>query len=139
MATARTRSIRRISVTNLFGMYDYNLPISKDTSMPEKISILYGDNGSGKTTILKLAFHLLAPEDGEGHKSTAAPIPFERFEIDLQDNTKIWAERPKGQSTGSFSMGIKFPRRKEKTVNFVAKERMDVLFSITTKYRKQKN
>jgi len=101
---------------NLFGMYDYDLALSGDTSKTEKIFILYGDNGSGKTTILKLAFHLLAPEDNKSHKSTAAKIPFERFEIELQDNTKVYAVRPKGQLTGSFSMGIKSPSKKEKTV-----------------------
>ena len=120
MITKRTRVIRRISVTNLFGMYDYDLAIPGDTSKTEKIFILYGDNGSGKTTILKLAFHLLAPEDNKHHKSTAAKIPFERFEIELQDNTKVYAARSKGHLTGSFSMGIKSPYQKKKTVEFIA-------------------
>lgn len=122
MITKRTKAIRRISMTNLFGMYDYDLALSRDTSKTEKIFILYGDNGSGKTTILKLAFHLLASEDRKGHKSTVVRIPFEHFEIEFQDNTKVYAHRPKGQLIGSFSMGIKSPSRKEKGVKFIANE-----------------
>lgn len=133
MITKRTRAIRRISVTNLFGMYDYDLAISGDTSKTEKIFILYGDNGSGKTTILKLAFHLLAPEDNKSHKSTAAKIPFEHFEIKFQDNTKVYAVRPKGQLTGSFSMGIKSPSQKKKTVEFIA-DKDNVIRSVSKKH-----
>ncbi|MCK4347239.1 MAG: hypothetical protein KAW47_01350 [Thermoplasmatales archaeon] len=95
MKKIKTRSIRRISVEKLFGMHNYDLSISDGAIAPEKILIFYGDNGSGKTSILKIAFHLLAPEDNAGHKSEVAPIPFKRFEIDLHDDTRIWAERPK--------------------------------------------
>jgi len=62
----------------------------------------------------------LAPERREDHKSNVAPIPFRRFEIELLDKTRVLAERPKEQLSGSFSMRIKRPRKKEKTVNFVS-------------------
>lgn len=122
MKELKSRSIKRISVTNLFGMYDYDLTVQENSIEPEKILILYGDNGSGKTSILKIAFHLLAPEDQSGHKSEVAPIPFKRFEIELHNGTVIWAERPKRKLKGGFSMGIKVQRRKEKTIEFVAVE-----------------
>ena len=122
MKKLKTSSIRRISVTNLFGMYDYDLCVSDDTIKPEKILILYGDNGSGKTSILKIAFHLLAPEAKAGHKSEVSPIPFKRFEIELHNDTIIWAERSRGKLKGSFSMGIKSRRQKEKIIDFVAVE-----------------
>ena len=120
MEKLKTRSIRRLSVKNLFGMYDYDLAVSEDSIGPEKILIFYGDNGSGKTSILKIAFHLLAPEDRAGHKSEVAAIPFKRFEIELHNDTTVWAERSKGKLRGSFLMGIKSGRRKEKTIEFVA-------------------
>jgi energy-coupling factor transporter ATP-binding protein EcfA2 len=122
MNSQKSRSIRRISVTKLFGMYNYDLYVPDASAGSEKIFILYGDNGSGKTSILKIAFHLLAPEDQSGHKSEVAPIPFKRFEIELHNNTLIWAERSKGNLTGGFMMGVKVKGRKERTVEFVAVE-----------------
>lgn len=51
------KKIKSISVLGLFGLYNYNLP--KD-GLFNNISILYGNNGAGKSTILKLVFHLLS-------------------------------------------------------------------------------
>lgn len=115
-----SRYIKRIFVSNLFGLYDYELSLHDSNTESNKILILYGDNGSGKTTILKLAFHLLASEDRKGHKTVAASTPFARFEIEFQDKTKVWAARTNGRLIGSFSMGIKRPGRKEKIVEFIA-------------------
>ena len=122
MKKQSARSIRRISVRDLFGMYDYELTIQENAVEPAKIMIFYGDNGCGKTSILKIAFHLLAPEDGSGHKSEVAPIPFKSFEIELYDGSLIWAKRPRGKLKGSFSMGVKVKSRKERIVEFIAVE-----------------
>lgn len=126
MNRSDVRSIRRITVDKLFGVHNYSLSVLESEKEGGKLLILYGDNGSGKTTILKLAFHLLAPEDSEGHKSTAAPIPFRRFEIELMDGTKVSAERSQEQLTGSFTMRVKRPRKKEATVNFISDQNFRV-------------
>lgn len=128
MKTPIVRSIKGISVEGLFGVYDYSLAIPSSKGGGNKIMILYGDNGSGKTTILRLAFHLLAPEDNEGHKSEVAAIPFRRFEIELLDRTRVLAERQKGQLRGSFSVRIRRPRKKEMTFHFLS----DQNFSVTS-------
>ncbi|MHC5828218.1 MAG: hypothetical protein ACYT04_73080, partial [Nostoc sp.] len=54
-------SVVRIEVERLFGRYTYTL-VKKDNNphIDSSLMILYGDNGSGKTTILKLLFHLLS-------------------------------------------------------------------------------
>ncbi|MBA7495407.1 hypothetical protein ES702_05989 [subsurface metagenome] len=50
MKMPTVRSIKRISVEGLFGLYDYSLAIPNSNGDGNKIMILYGDNGSGKTT-----------------------------------------------------------------------------------------
>jgi len=73
------RSISKIFVHKLFGTYDYVLSAPDNANEPNSLVILYGDNGTGKTTILKLLFHLLSPETGQGHKTALATIPVSAF------------------------------------------------------------
>ena len=114
--------ITRITVTQLFGMFNYVLGKPKTADHPGRIAILYGDNGSGKTTILRLIFHLLAPEQGGGHKSLLARIPFATFEITFSDNTKITANRPGSDLIGSYIISIKHPRKPEMNFEITAKD-----------------
>ncbi len=75
-------SVTRIEIEKLFGRYNYIL--SKEIASTGSLSslfILYGDNGSGKTTILKLLFHLLSPSEDRGHRAFIAQIPFSKFAV----------------------------------------------------------
>ena len=42
--------IKEFSVTNLFGRFNYIIPLN----MEDRITIIHGRNGFGKTTLLKL-------------------------------------------------------------------------------------
>ena len=116
------KAIKRIQVRGLFGTYDYDLFPSSLASHPERLLILYGDNGSGKTTILRILFHLLAPEDGKGHKTQVARIPFNRFEVDFTSGERVWAKRNGEHITGTFTMGLRLNGKKESSVELVANE-----------------
>lgn len=100
-------AIYKISVEKLFGKFSYELPMEKNREKAcSEVFVLYGDNGSGKTTILQLIYHLLSTSYNRGHKTFVAKIPFQRFEMHLTDGTKIIADRPNGKIIGSFTMSI---------------------------------
>jgi len=88
--------ISRIVAGRLFGQYSYDLH-SDDTDL-SKLLILYGDNGSGKTTILRSLFHLLSPARNKRHRSELARVPFRRFCVTLGEDTVVAAERLEGNA-----------------------------------------
>jgi len=96
--------IEKIEVRNLFGYYNYNIDKKSPASAQNNLLIVYGDNGSGKTTILKLIFYLLSTLDNAGHKSEIAKVKFERFTIFIAGGIKISAVRPSSQLIGSYEL-----------------------------------
>jgi len=99
-------SIKEIQVEELFGYYTYKLSKTKLSQDLSKLIILYGTNGSGKTTILKLVFYLLSYRDQEGHKSALSRYKFKKFSVKLGNGVEIGASRRKC-SNGSFTYYVK--------------------------------
>ncbi|MDA3953771.1 MAG: AAA family ATPase [Bacteroidales bacterium] len=95
--------IERIEVKGLFGYFTYD--IKKASSTDEKLLLLYGDNGSGKTTILKTIFYLLSCQDGAGHKTELAKTKFEKVIVHLDNGISIGAIR-KNNLIGAYSYVI---------------------------------
>jgi energy-coupling factor transporter ATP-binding protein EcfA2 len=126
MTKFNTHYITRIVVKNLFGMFDYILDQTLTGEEPGRIIILYGDNGSGKTTIVRTIFHLLAPDAEAGHKTEIARTPFSLFEITLNDKTQIRVERPSGELLGSFTITIKLPKKRSESFKFMATEELAI-------------
>ena len=94
-------AIRRITVDDLFGRYTYVVEPQDNSNL----LILYGDNGSGKTTILRLLFHLLSAGRKHGHRTSLSMIPFSRFDVALNSGLTVFAERER-PSTGSYIYGV---------------------------------
>lgn len=99
------KSIVRIEVEKLFGKYTYTLSKRDNHLGDSSLIILYGNNGSGKTTILKLLFHLLSPNSVKDHLIFLANTHFQKFSVVLADGTSITAAR-EDTITGSFELQL---------------------------------
>lgn len=82
--------IAALSVEKLFGLYTYRLPQEQSFS---NAAILYGDNGVGKSTILRLAFHLLSAAGDRGHRTALYKAEFSSLEVDLAVGVTLSAKR----------------------------------------------
>ena len=111
MSTIHEHAIVEIKVTGLFGYIDQVLETNKDSrDKIAQLAILYGENGTGKTTLLRLAFHLLSSRTDRGHKNALAKTPFKFLRIKLRDGTSFEAER-ENPDRGSFWFRIRRRRK----------------------------
>jgi len=109
-----------IEVDDLFGHYTYRL----GTTAPKKgepasqLLLLYGDNGTGKTTIAQLLFHLMSRSDGRGHRTFLAQTKFRRFAVRFNNGTLLTAIRKKSEQVwGPYTLAVKVPGEKDIAVD----------------------
>lgn len=85
--SVRVKSIR---VRGLFGMYDHDVILND----AERMTVLHGPNGVGKTVLFKLAQDLLA-----GAGTDLLKYPFREFQIEFTNGAVVTAKSNPGQST----------------------------------------
>jgi len=107
--------ITRITVNELFGRYSYDLRCDESTLDCSQLLLLYGENGTGKTTILSIVYHLVSKEPGKGHRTALAKSRFKRLSVQLSDGTELSATRSRDNLVGTFRMVFK---RRRKTYTF---------------------
>ncbi|MBE0449033.1 MAG: AAA family ATPase [Actinobacteria bacterium] len=85
-----TLRIKSIKVTGLFGLYDHDVTLKED-----RVTVIHGPNGVGKTVFLKLTDAFL-----RGSYHEIITVPFETFEILFADNSlaRIHVERESSNS-----------------------------------------
>jgi len=98
--------IEEIRIRHLFGRYDYTLTRPDPAEAPRNLLLLYGDNGTGKTTILKTVFHLLSSGPKRGHRTALARTPFEEFSVRLSTDIEVSATRHTGDVLGSYRLQV---------------------------------
>jgi ABC-type cobalamin/Fe3+-siderophores transport system ATPase subunit len=104
MENEKYLQIVRVEIEDLFNFFNYSISAT-ESNIESRLLLLYGDNGSGKTTILRLIFYLLSCRDKAGHKTAVSKIPFKKFSIQLSNNTVISATREISRK-GSFKYSI---------------------------------
>lgn len=81
MATEpQLRRLHRVEVDGLFGIYDHHFNLELD----ERVTLLHGPNGVGKTTILKMVDALLTERFGY-----LRTVPFDRLRLGFQDGAEL--------------------------------------------------
>jgi ABC-type lipoprotein export system ATPase subunit len=96
-----TRHIERIEAEGLFGQFNHDLHFGKQLPENPNLLILYGENGTGKTTLLWLVYHLLNREIDRGHRTFLAKHRFTKLCVTFSDGLEIAATR-KEPSLGGF-------------------------------------
>ena len=71
---------KQISVTKLFGIFDHVIPLNLD----ERITIIHGINGVGKTSILRLINGIFNAQYSELLK-----MPFEELILKFENDNSI--------------------------------------------------
>jgi predicted ATPase len=104
---APKRYIQRIQVEGLFGQLDHDLSFGEHKPDQPNLLILYGENGTGKTTLLWLLYHLLSNEGKRGHRTYLANHQFKRIAVTFTDGLEIAAQRTEGDR-GSFELKVTF-------------------------------
>ena len=95
-------AIKEVKIEKLFGYYTYNIP-GENIEDISRLMLVYGDNGSGKTTILKMIFWLLSSKDRSGFKSQIAATKFKEFSITFMNGIQIGASREKNNLIGGYT------------------------------------
>ncbi|AZS85949.1 hypothetical protein ELQ87_17905 [Streptomyces griseoviridis] len=90
-ADTAPRLIKSLRLKQLFGKFNYRIDFfdGPEEVADRRLTLLYGDNGSGKTTILNLLWNALSASRQLGHRSYIGNCPFESLEIELNDGDTI--------------------------------------------------
>jgi predicted ATP-binding protein involved in virulence len=88
-----------VEVEGLFGFLDYRIDFDNQSNL----SLIYGENGSGKTTVLRLIYAALSPNSSEGLRSFIHTVAFRSLKIATSIGASVEITR-KEAVAGSYEM-----------------------------------
>ncbi len=94
--------LQHIFVEKLFGYLTYNIPAHGTL---QELTLLYGENGTGKTSLLRLVYCILSSTGSKGYKSLVSKYAFREIRLEFDCATVI-ASRPEAVD-GSFEICIR--------------------------------
>ena len=134
-------TVASIGVKLLHGKFSYELDVAPRAGTPtavetgeliaineERLTLIYGGNGTGKTSLLRLLFHALSAADNRGHRTALINTRFERLDIFLSDSTKISYYREPGELAGPYDVELKRPGEDAILWHFRPGEKRQLLF-----------
>src|SRR5713101_7094213 len=72
--------IQKISIKGLFGRFNYEIPMNLD----DRITIIHGPNGFGKTALLRLIAGLFSATD-----TTLLSVPYSELQVDFENRESL--------------------------------------------------
>lgn len=94
------RRLKRIEVAGLFGIYNHHI----DLNLDDRVTLLHGPNGVGKTTVLQMVDALLTSKVAYFRR-----VPFERLSLEFHDGAVLElleaAKGKKGQGEFEIRLG----------------------------------
>lgn len=100
--------IKRIQIEKLFGMFDHDIPFN----ISDRITIIHGPNGLGKTTILRMISELASMRFGYFQG-----LAFERFSLTFENGRRLVLKKRQIRSRGPR---VRPPSEEERTQQNVA-------------------
>jgi hypothetical protein len=96
--------ISSVTIRDLYGRYSYeNLPFSDLSNEAPDVTLIFGENGTGKSTILRLIYSCLCSNSGEGLRTYIATTPFSYFSISLSVGLRISVTKAKSRLRGGYT------------------------------------
>lgn len=107
--------IKEISVSGLFGIFDHVIPLNLD----ERITIIHGPNGFGKTAILRILNSFF-----NSRYADLRAIPFINFRVKFDDTTsvEIIKSSQNAEDSETNNIGLNFYKPNSKPAYFALKK-----------------